>query len=87
MGFTCYVGFLGAVLSLVGVLEDPASTSFPFGMSLVMIGIFDSSCQSRIVISTSYALMQNKICNHYFIGSLCTLIHMLYHVSLKLAIP
>jgi hypothetical protein len=86
-GFTCCVGFLVTSLSLVDVLDDHASTSFPLGMSLVMTRIFQSSFQSFISHSNSFALMQNRSCSHYFYGSLCTWIHILCHIALKLAIP
>jgi hypothetical protein len=42
-GFSCCVGFLVTTLPSVDVLDDPTSTYFPLGMSLVMIGIFQSS--------------------------------------------
>jgi hypothetical protein len=48
LGFTFYVGFLSAMLPPTDSLDDPASTSFPLGMSLVMTIIFQSSFQSFI---------------------------------------
>jgi hypothetical protein len=39
-GFACCVGFLVAMFPPVDVLDDPASTSFPLGMFLVVIWIF-----------------------------------------------
>jgi hypothetical protein len=79
--------FLGHTLPPADVLDDPASTYFPLGMSLVMTGIFQSSFQSFISHSTSSALMQNQSCSHSFSRSLRAWIHMLCHVALKLAIP
>jgi hypothetical protein len=40
LGFDCCVGFLVAMLPPANVLDDPTSTSFPLGRSLVMTRIF-----------------------------------------------
>jgi hypothetical protein len=86
-GFVCCIGFLVVTLPLADVLDDPASTSFPLGMSLVMTRIFQSSCKSFIAHSTSSMLIQNQSCSHSLSRSLRAWIHILCCVALKLAIP
>jgi hypothetical protein len=85
--FAYCVGFLVTMLPPPDVLDDPASTSFPLGMSLVMTGIFQSSCQSFIAHSNSFAFMHNRSCSHSLSGSLHTWMHMLCHIALEFAIP
>jgi hypothetical protein len=72
---------------LEDVLDDPDSTFFPLGMSLVMTGIFQSSCHFFISHSISSALMQNQSCSHSLSGSMRACIHILFCVTLKLSIP
>jgi hypothetical protein len=55
--FACCVGFFVTTFPPTNVLDDPTSTYFTFGISLVMAGIFHSSFMSLIAISNSYALM------------------------------